>query len=167
MLVGSQVATSSVHNTLLLLIIVCLCILMLKMRYLISAMCFWTKFHVSISQASPAGRVFVSTTPWCCQWATSAVQWDTACWRVLAAPECCHRPRVLREAHTDIDITCICGAASSAAAVSHSWLGEAPGQLATVYSFLRIHRVRAKLGDELLPSCHLFTWHMPCVCVRQ
>lgn len=89
-------------------------------------------------------------------------QCRAACWRVLAAPECCQR--VLRAAQRDVDITCICGSASSAAAVSHSWLGEAAGLLAMVYSFLRIHRVRAKPGDALLPSCHLFTWHMPCVC---
>lgn len=42
MLVGSQVAASSIHNTLLLLIIVCLCILIFKMRYAINVLCFWT-----------------------------------------------------------------------------------------------------------------------------
>lgn len=26
--------------------------------------------------------------------------------------------------------------------------------------------VRVKPGDTPLPSCHLFTWHMPCVHVR-
>lgn len=71
-LVGSQVATSSIHNTLLLLIIVCLCILILKMRSLINDMCFWTKLRMSISQAFLAGKVFVSATPGCCQWTTSA-----------------------------------------------------------------------------------------------
>lgn len=64
--------------------------------------------------------------------------------RVVTPPccpvECCGCAHALREAHTnaDIDITCICGSASSAGAVSHSWLGEAPGPLATVYFFLRI-----------------------------
>lgn len=84
-LVGSQVATGSIHNTFLLLSIVCLCILILKMRYLINAMYFWTKLHVSISQAFPAGKVFVSST-------TTVLSVDQQCraarWCVLVAPWC-------------------------------------------------------------------------------
>lgn len=60
---GSQVATSSIHNFLLLLIISYFRILILKMRYFINAMCFWTEFHINISRALPAGKVFVSTMP--------------------------------------------------------------------------------------------------------
>lgn len=129
-------------------------------------MCFWTNFHISISQALPAGKVFVSTMPQCRRWIASPAPHDGTsslpC-GVLRLRTCARRSSHEHGHWHHLHLW----SASSAGAVSHSWLREAPGRLDTVYSFLRLHEETwGEQSLEIRLSHRVICLHGTClVCV--